>query len=71
MVNVVGPAGSAAIRIGLLAAVGALAVSVRDPMVTVAPSAALFAETVPVAVAFVPVPSVVVVVVHAGVAVPL
>ena len=66
-----GPGGSELMRIGLLAAVGALAVRVSVPIVTVAPPIALFAETVPTALAFVVVPSVVVVEVQAGVVVPL
>jgi hypothetical protein len=60
MVIVAPPPGDALIRIGLLALVGALAVSVSVPMVTVAPPTALFAETVPTALAFVVAPSVVV-----------
>jgi hypothetical protein len=58
-------------RIGLLAGVGALASSVCDPIVTVAPPTALFAETVPVEVALAVVPSEVVVMVHDGVLAPL
>jgi hypothetical protein len=58
-------------RIGLLAVVGALAVIVSVPTVTVAPLTALFAETVPVEVALVVVPSVVVVAVQTGVVMPL
>jgi hypothetical protein len=58
-------------RIGLLAFVGALATIVSPPTITVAPATALFAETVPVEVALVVVPSEVVVVVQAGVLAPL
>src|SRR5579864_1269949 len=71
MVIVAPPPGSDTIRIGLLAAVGALAVRVSVPIVTVAPPIALFAETVPTALALVVVPSVVVPPVQTGVAVPL
>jgi hypothetical protein len=63
--------GSDKMRIGLLAAVGALAFKVNVPIVTVAPPIALFAETVPTALAFAVVPSVVVVEVQAGVVFPL
>lgn len=58
-------------RIALFAAVGALAFNVSDPIVTVAPLVALFAETVPTALAFVLVPSVVVPPVQTGAVVPL
>lgn len=71
MVSVSPMLGVELIRIGLLAEVGALAVSVSDPIVTVAPPTALFPETVPTALALAVVPSVVVDVVQAGVAVPL
>ena len=60
MVTVLPPPGCVLIRIELLAFVGALAVSVSVPMVTVAPPTALFAETVPTPLAFVVAPSVVV-----------
>jgi hypothetical protein len=63
--------GIALMRIGLLAGVGALAVSMSAPTVTVAPPTALFAETVPIEVALVVVPSVVVVAVQPGVLAPL
>jgi len=71
MVSVVLTIGTAKNRTELFAAVGTLAVNVSDPIVTVAPLVALFAETVPTARAFAVMPSGVVPVVQEGVVVPL
>ena len=55
----------------LFAVVGAVAVNVSVPIVTVAPVAAIFVETLPMALAFVMVRSGIGPVVEEGVAVPL